>query len=130
MSIRIGINGFGRIGRNSMRAIAATDTDVEVVAVNDLTDPGTLAHLLKYDSVHGRFSGSVTLEGDQMVVDGAPVKVLAERDPAKLPWKDLSVDVAHTSLRSTGPLELCLISYCISDMPRVVTLSWSPPSKV
>ena len=99
MSIRIGINGFGRIGRNLMRAIAATDTEVEVVAVNDLTDPGTLAHLLRYDSVHGRYRGSVTFDGDQMVVDGAPVKVLAERDPAKLPWKDLGVDVV---LESTG----------------------------
>ncbi len=99
MSIRIGINGFGRIGRNVMRAIAAADTEVEVVAVNDLTDPGTLAHLLRYDSVHGRYRGSVTLEGDQMVVDGAPIKVLAERDPAKLPWKDLGVDVV---LESTG----------------------------
>ena len=99
MSIRIGINGFGRIGRNVVRAIAAADTDVEVVAVNDLTDPGTLAHLLRYDSVHGRYRGSVTLKGDQMVVDGAPIKVLAERDPAKLPWKDLGVDVV---LESTG----------------------------
>ncbi len=99
MSIRIGINGFGRIGRNVVRAIAAADTEVEVVAVNDLTDPGTLAHLLRYDSVHGRYRGSVTLEGDQMVVDGVPIKVLAERDPAKLPWKDLGVDVV---LESTG----------------------------
>ncbi|MCH7714968.1 MAG: type I glyceraldehyde-3-phosphate dehydrogenase [Gemmatimonadetes bacterium] len=99
MSIRIGINGFGRIGRNVVRAIAAADTEVEVVAVNDLTDPGTLAHLLRYDSVHGRYRGSVTLKGDQMVVDGAPIKVLAERDPAKLPWKDLGVDVV---LESTG----------------------------
>jgi len=82
-----------------VRAIAAADTDVEVVAVNDLTDPGTLAHLLRYDSVHGRYRGSVTLKGDQMVVDGAPIKVLAERDPAKLPWKDLGVDVV---LESTG----------------------------
>ena len=82
-----------------MRAIAAAATELEVVAVNDLTDPGTLAHLLRYDSVHGRYRGSVTLEGDQMVVDGAPVKVLAERDPAKLPWKDLGVDVV---LESTG----------------------------
>jgi glyceraldehyde 3-phosphate dehydrogenase len=82
-----------------VRAIAAAATEVEVVAVNDLTDPGTLAHLLRYDSVHGRYSGSVTLDGDQMTVDGAPIKVLAERDPAKLPWKDLGVDVV---LESTG----------------------------
>ena len=99
MSIRIGINGFGRIGRNVFRALAARGSDLEVVAVNDLTDPATLAHLLKYDSVHGRYAGSVTAEADEMCVDGATVKVLAERDPANLPWKALEVDIV---LESTG----------------------------
>lgn len=99
MSIRIGINGFGRIGRNVFRALKKSAKDIEVVAVNDLTDPATLAHLLKYDSVHGRYNGSVTVDGTTMTVDGKSMKVLAERDPAKLPWKDLNVDIV---LESTG----------------------------
>ncbi|MCH8939455.1 MAG: type I glyceraldehyde-3-phosphate dehydrogenase [Gemmatimonadetes bacterium] len=99
MSIRIGINGFGRIGRNVFRALKKSAKDIEVVAVNDLTDPATLAHLLKYDSVHGRYNGSVTVDGTTMTVDGKSMKVLAERDPSKLPWKDLNVDIV---LESTG----------------------------
>ncbi len=99
MSIRIGINGFGRIGRNVFRALQKRAKDIEVVAVNDLTDPATLAHLLKYDSVHGRYNGSVTVDGTTMTVDGKSMKVLAERDPSKLPWKDLNVDIV---LESTG----------------------------
>ncbi|MCH7776784.1 MAG: type I glyceraldehyde-3-phosphate dehydrogenase [Gemmatimonadetes bacterium] len=99
MSIRIGINGFGRIGRNVFRALQKSAKDIEVVAVNDLTDPATLAHLLKYDSVHGRYNGSVTVDGTTMTVDGKSMKVLAERDPSKLPWKDLNVDIV---LESTG----------------------------
>ncbi|MCZ6916637.1 MAG: type I glyceraldehyde-3-phosphate dehydrogenase [Gemmatimonadetes bacterium] len=99
MAIRIGINGFGRIGRNVFRAIGKSGKDIELVAVNDLTDPATLAHLLKYDSVHGRFQGTVDVDGDVMQVNGKGIKVLAERDPAKLPWKTLGVDVV---LESTG----------------------------
>ncbi len=99
MSIRIGINGFGRIGRNVFRALRQNATDIEVIAVNDLTDTATLAHLLKYDSVHGRFDGEVHVEGDALVVDGKGMKVLAERDPGRLPWKDLGVDIV---LESTG----------------------------
>ena len=99
MSIRIGINGFGRIGRNVARVVAACSKDMEIVAVNDLTDPTTLAHLLKYDSVHGKYPGTVHLDGDQMAVDGTTIKVLSERDPAKLPWKTLGVDVV---IESTG----------------------------
>ena len=97
--MRIGINGFGRIGRNVFRALQKSAKDIEVVAVNDLTDPATLAHLLKYDSVHGRYNGSVTVDGTTMTVDGKSMKVLAERDPSKLPWKDLNVDIV---LESTG----------------------------
>ena len=97
MSIRIGINGFGRIGRNVLRAIRIQKADVEVVAINDLTDPATLAHLLKYDSVYGRYDGSVTIDGNTMTVDGKAMTVLAERDPAALPWKDLNVDVVFES---------------------------------
>ncbi len=99
MSIRIGINGFGRIGRNVFRALRKNAADIEVIAVNDLTDTATLAHLLKYDSVHGRFDGEVSVEGDALLVDGKGMKVLAERDPGRLPWKDLGVDIV---LESTG----------------------------
>jgi glyceraldehyde 3-phosphate dehydrogenase len=100
MAIRVGINGFGRIGRNVVRAAKAMKaTELEFVAVNDLTDTKTLAHLLKYDSVHGRFPGDVSAQGDGLGVDGKTVRVLSEKDPAKLPWKDLGVDVV---LESTG----------------------------
>jgi len=99
MSVRVGINGFGRIGRNVLRAGLAKDTDIEWVAVNDITDNATLGHLLKYDSILGPFPGSIEVRDDGLLVDGIEVKVLAERDPAKLPWKDLGVDVV---LESTG----------------------------
>jgi glyceraldehyde 3-phosphate dehydrogenase len=100
MAIRVGINGFGRIGRNVVRAAKAMKaTELEFVAVNDLTDTKTLAHLLKYDSVHGRYPGEVGAEADGVAIDGKTVKVLSEKDPAKLPWKDLGVEVV---LESTG----------------------------
>ena len=100
MAIRVGINGFGRIGRNVVRAAKAMGvSDLDFVAVNDITDTKTLAHLLKYDSVHGRFPGEVVPESDALTVAGDSIRVLAERDPAKLPWKDLGVDVV---LESTG----------------------------
>lgn len=99
MAIRVAINGFGRIGRNVMRAATKMNAGIEFVAVNDLTDNKTLAHLLKYDSVHGRFDGTVEPSNEGISVNGKPVKVLAEKDPAKLPWKDLGVDIV---LESTG----------------------------
>jgi glyceraldehyde 3-phosphate dehydrogenase len=100
MPIRVGINGFGRIGRNVVRAAQSMKvTDLDFVAVNDLTDTKTLAHLLKYDSVHGRFPGEVSARADSLVVDGDSMKVVSEKDPAKLPWKDLGVDLV---LESTG----------------------------
>ncbi|HYC33785.1 MAG TPA: type I glyceraldehyde-3-phosphate dehydrogenase [Gemmatimonadales bacterium] len=100
MPIRVGINGFGRIGRNVVRAAKAMGaTELDFVAVNDLTDTKTLAHLLKYDSVHGRFDGDVAAEADGIRVNGDAVRVLSEKDPARLPWKDLEVDVV---LESTG----------------------------
>lgn len=99
MAVKVGINGFGRIGRNVLRAAAHLQADLEFVAVNDITDAATLGHLLKYDSVHGRFPGEVEVKGDGLVVDGKQLKVLAERDPAKLPWKDLGVEIV---LESTG----------------------------
>ena len=100
MAIKVGINGFGRIGRNVVRAARRMGvTDIDFVAVNDLTDTKTLAHLLKYDSVHGRFDGTVSAEGDALIVDGDRMRVLSEKDPARLPWKELGVDLV---LESTG----------------------------
>jgi len=99
MTVRIGINGFGRIGRNYLRAARLLGADVEVVAVNDLTSAETLAHLLKYDSTHGRFGADVSVEGSNLVLDSGPVAVLAERDPKALPWSDLGIDVV---IESTG----------------------------
>jgi glyceraldehyde 3-phosphate dehydrogenase len=112
MSVRVGINGFGRIGRNVFRAATTRDTglldqlarevfgaQIEVVAVNDITDPETLAHLLRYDSVFGRYPEDVEVDGDLLRAGGHEVKVLAERDPASLPWRELGVDVV---IESTG----------------------------
>ncbi len=99
MAVKVGINGFGRIGRNVFRAAHAADEDLEFVAVNDITDAATLAYLLKHDSAYGRFPGEVEADGDSIKVDGRQVKVLAERDPANLPWSDLGVDVV---IESTG----------------------------
>lgn len=95
MAIRVGINGFGRIGRNILRAIYESKrTDIEVVALNDLGPVETNAHLLRFDSVHGRFPGEVTVKGDSISLGNGAIKVTAERDPSKLPWKDLGVDIA------------------------------------
>ena len=96
---RIAINGFGRIGRNVLRALLERDTDLEVVAINDLTEPATLAHLLKYDSSLGRLGRTVEVDGDPLVVDGRRIRVLAEREPSALPWGDLGVELV---LESTG----------------------------
>ncbi|MCU1423585.1 MAG: glyceraldehyde-3-phosphate dehydrogenase [Microbacteriaceae bacterium] len=96
---RIAINGFGRIGRNVLRALLERDSDLEVVAVNDLTEPATLARLLAYDSTAGRLGRPVTVDGDTLVVDGRRITVLAERDPANLPWAELGVDIV---LEATG----------------------------
>ncbi len=96
---RIGINGFGRIGRNFMRAALAQNSNLEIVAVNDLSDPAGLAHLLKYDSITGRLNAAVSVEGDSIIVNGKSIKVLAERDPANLPWGKLEVDIV---IESTG----------------------------
>ena len=95
---KVGINGFGRIGRNVFRA-ALNNPAVEIIAVNDLTDAATLAHLLKYDSIHGTFEADVQVDGDSLVVNGKKVKVLAQTDPAKLPWGELGIDIV---VESTG----------------------------
>jgi len=99
VSVKIGINGFGRIGRNFFRAALAKGSDLEIVAVNDLDSPAALAHLLKYDTVGGRLDADVSVDGDTIVVNGKRIKVLAERDPAALPWRELGVDVV---VESTG----------------------------
>ena len=99
MTTRVGINGFGRIGRNFFRAALEQGADIEIVAVNDLTDNKTLAHLLKYDSITGRFQGEVSYDDEGIVVDGKHIKVLAQRNPADLPWGELGVEVV---VESTG----------------------------
>ncbi len=99
MAVKVGINGFGRIGRNVFRAAHAAGADLEFVAVNDLVDTETMAHLLKYDSILGRFPGTVEVEGESIFIDGVELKVLSERDPAALGWGDLGVDVV---IESTG----------------------------
>ena len=99
MAVKVGINGFGRIGRNILRAARQQGADIEIVAVNDITTPATLAHLLKYDTILGPFPGTVSVDGDVLTVDGREIKVLAERDPGKLPWGDLGADIV---IESTG----------------------------
>ncbi len=99
MAVKVGINGFGRIGRNLFRAAHAAGADLDFVAVNDITDTGTLAHLLKYDSILGRFPGEVTAGEGSITVDGKELRVLSERDPAALPWGELGADVV---IESTG----------------------------
>ena len=99
MTVRVGINGFGRIGRNFFRAVQASGADIEIVAVNDLTDNATLAHLLKYDSVLGRNAGEVTSTEDSIAVDGKAFRVFEERDPANLPWAEVGADIV---IESTG----------------------------
>ena len=99
MTIKVGINGFGRIGRNFFRAAIAQGADIEIVGVNDLTDNATLAHLLKYDTVLGRFPKEVTFDDENIYVDGKAIRALAERDPANLPWGELGADIV---IESTG----------------------------
>src|SRR5487761_661894 len=99
MTVRVGINGFGRIGRSFVRAAHDQGADFEIVALNDLTDPATNAHLLRYDTTQGQFGAKVEVKGDQLVVDGHPIKVLAEREPKALPWGELGVEVV---IESTG----------------------------
>lgn len=97
MAIKVAINGYGRIGRNIVRALyeAGRTDEIEIVAINDLGAPETNAHLTKYDTVHGRFAGEISVDGDYMIVNGDKIKVLSERDPSKLPWAELGIDVVH-----------------------------------
>ena len=99
MTIKVGINGYGRIGRNILRALyeSGRTDEIQIVAINDLGDANTNAHLTQYDSAHGKFPGEISVEGDYMIVNGDKIRVLSERDPAKLPWEELGVDVVHES---------------------------------
>ena len=99
MPVKIAINGFGRIGRLVLRRLMQQHGNLDLVAINDITDPKTLAHLLAYDSVHGRFDGTVEAEADGICVNGKSIRVTAQKDPAQLPWKELGVSVV---LESTG----------------------------
>jgi glyceraldehyde 3-phosphate dehydrogenase len=102
MTIRVGINGFGRIGRQTLKAIIERAPSLEVVAINDIVDPETNALLFRHDSTYGAYAGSVEVRGDRLVIDGREVLVLAEKDPACLPWRDLDVDIVA---ESTGGLQ-------------------------
>ncbi|MBZ0092442.1 MAG: glyceraldehyde-3-phosphate dehydrogenase, partial [Sulfuricellaceae bacterium] len=93
MAIKVGINGFGRIGRMVFRAVAKDFKDIEIVAINDLLDPDYLAYMLKYDSVHGRFNGDISVDGGNMVVNGKKIRLTAERDPANLKWNEVGADI-------------------------------------
>ena len=99
MTIRVAINGYGRIGRNIMRAIyeSGRNAEIQVVAINDLADAGTNAHLTRFDTAHGKFNGTVEVDGEYMVINGDKIRVYAERDPARLPWGELNIDVVHES---------------------------------
>ncbi|MEO1895684.1 MAG: type I glyceraldehyde-3-phosphate dehydrogenase, partial [Methylococcales bacterium] len=99
MAIKVAINGYGRIGRNILRALYESNrtNDIQIVAINDLGDANTNAHLTQYDTAHGKFPGEVTVDGDAMVVNGDRIRVFAERDPSKLPWGELGIDVVHES---------------------------------
>jgi glyceraldehyde 3-phosphate dehydrogenase len=99
MTIKIGINGFGRIGRNVLRSALQNFSDIEVVAINDLLEPDYLAYMLKYDSVHGRFKGEVAVDGNTLIINGKKVRLTQERDPANLKWNEVGADIV---IESTG----------------------------
>src|SRR6201988_2727295 len=99
MAVKVGINGFGRIGRNVLRAAVQNFKDIEIVGINDLLEPDYLAYMLQYDSVHGRFKGELGVEGGQLVVNGKKIRLTQERDPANLKWKDVGADIV---IESTG----------------------------
>jgi len=117
MTIKIGINGFGRIGRMVFRAVAKDFKDIEVVAINDLLEPDYLAYMLSYDSVHGRFPGEVSAEGNNLVVDGRKIRLTAERDPANLKWDEVDVDLV---VESTG----FFLTNCLAPIAKVLHDKW------
>lgn len=99
MTIKVGINGFGRIGRNVLRSAVQNFSDIEIVGINDLLEPDYLAYMLKYDSVHGRFDGEVAVEGNTLIVNGKKIRLTQERDPAALKWNEVGADIV---IESTG----------------------------
>ena len=99
MAIKVGINGFGRIGRMVFRAVAKDFKDIEIVAINDLLEPSYLAYMLKYDSVHGRFNGDIKVEGNNLIVNGKKIRLTAVKDPAELKWSEVGADIV---IESTG----------------------------
>ena len=107
MTIKVGINGFGRIGRMVFRAVAKDFKNIEIVGINDLLDPEYLAYMLKYDSVHGRFDGDISVEGSNMVVNGKKIRLTAEKDPANLKWNEVGADVVIDSTGFFLTTELC-----------------------
>ena len=117
MAIRIGINGFGRIGRLVFRAIKQRGLDVEIVGINDLTDAATLAHLLKYDSAHGTFKGEVAVDGTNVVVNGDRIAISAEKDPSMLSWSDLDVVIENAGLDLSSWPDV--VHVALSDLGRV-----------
>ena len=124
MTVKVGINGFGRIGRNVLRAIIESGrTDIQVVAINDLGPVETNAHLMRYDSVHGRFPGTVTVDGDTIDVGQGPIKVTAERDPKALPWGD--VDIALECTGFFASKDGATIKGRRSTLPLIVAFSYS-----
>ena len=108
MTIKIGINGFGRIGRNVLRSAIQNFSDIEVVGINDLLEPDYLAYMLQYDSVHGRFDGTVAVEGNTLIVNGKKIRLTQERDPANLKWNEVGADIV---IESTGLFldKVCLL---------------------
>lgn len=133
MAIKVAINGYGRIGRNVLRALyeAGRTNEIQVVAINDLGDSKTNAHLTKYDTVHGKFPFDVTVDGDYIVVNGDRIRVFAERDPAKLPWGELGIDVVHEctgffTSKAKLPRTSRPAPRKSSFPPRVVTMSTPP----
>ena len=128
MTVRVAINGFGRIGRTFFRAAQTEGVGFEIVAINDLTDVKTLAHLLKYDSIMGRFNAEVEVKEGALVVDGKEIKILAERDPQNLPWKDLGVDVSSPTAprqRHTSRLALRRLSSPLPVRTSTAPSSWA-----
>lgn len=120
MAVKVAINGFGRIGRNVMR-IAAQSNSIDVVAINDLTDAKTLAHLFKYDSVHGTFAGEVATDADHLIINGKKIRILSQRDPAQLPWKELGVEIVIESTGFFSDRDKAALHLCAGATKVVVT---------
>ena len=118
MTIKLGINGFGRIGRNVFRSAIKSFSDIEIVGINDLLEPDYLAYMLKYDSVHGRFEGDVSVDGNTLIVNGKKIRLTAERDPAALKWGAVGADVVVESTGLFLTLDTCQKHLFLTRAPR------------